>query len=538
MATLIFSLLGTAGPAQAWTVLCTGFAGCTSSGYSNYGYSAVYTKSFWSQSAGHNCTNYVAYRKIKDGMSSTWPGGSTWGYARDWGTLYSSKTNSTPAVGSVAWWGTEFSSTGHVAYVEKVISSTEILVSEDNWGGDFRWRRVVRGSDKWPLGFVHFTDKPTVPSTDPQPAPSNVGYQPITPTRLVDTRVGTGAPTGRVPAGSEIAVTVSGRAGLPATGMSAVVLNVTAVSPLGAGFLTAYPSGASRPTASNVNYVAGQTVANQVVAGVGSDGRVKIFASNSAHVVVDVAGYYAGPGKFTALVPGRVLDTRIGLGAERVRIPARGQVDVQVTGVKGVPASGAAAVALNVTAVDPSGAGFVTAWPAGSPRPDASSLNYVTGSIVAGMVIAKVGTGGQVSLMSSASSDLVVDVSGWFPAASDYTGTTPARLLDTRSGLGGPAGSLPAGRTVTLDVTGRGGVPASGVEAVMLTVTAVDPGRDGYMVAFPSGTSRPVASTVNYPASRTVANSTLVKVGADGTVRIYTHAPADLVVDVQGYVTE
>lgn len=142
--------------AATYTVLCSGYSSCASKGYSNSGYSINQSKSYWQMYTGTNCTNYVAYRlQTTNGMSNTRPRSGV-GNANVWGTVMSSITNSTPAVGSVAWWGP--SPGHHVAYVEKVVSPTEILVSESNWSGAFDWRRIVKSGSGWPNGFIHFAD--------------------------------------------------------------------------------------------------------------------------------------------------------------------------------------------------------------------------------------------------------------------------------------------------------------------------------------------------------------------------------------------
>ena len=150
------------------------------------------------------------------------------------------------------------------------------------------------------------------------PTPSY--FVPLTPARLLDTRTGEG---GNISALSSQAMTelrVMGVGGVPATGATAVVLNVTVDAPLTAGFITAWPSGEGQPTVSNLNYVAGQTVPNLVTVKVGANGRVNLYNSQGyTHVIADVVGYYTATrptsgGLFTAVTPGRVLDTRIGTG--------------------------------------------------------------------------------------------------------------------------------------------------------------------------------------------------------------------------------
>jgi surface antigen len=127
-------------------------------------------KMYWRMFAGHNCTNYVAYRMVRSGMPNVrpWSGG---GNAMYWGTANRRRTTTVPKVGAVAWWRAHArpaGSVGHVAYVERVVSPRVIVVSQDSWGGDFSWRRITRGSGSWPSGFVHLHDVPLANRTRPR----------------------------------------------------------------------------------------------------------------------------------------------------------------------------------------------------------------------------------------------------------------------------------------------------------------------------------------------------------------------------------
>ncbi len=116
---------------------------------------------WWRMYAGHNCTNYVAYRLVQAGMSRVRPWNGE-GDADNWGRVKQGITDDKPMVGSVAWWKRNVpgaGSSGHVAYVEKVISPREIVISEDSWSGDFHWRRIMRSGSGWPTGFIHFRDR-------------------------------------------------------------------------------------------------------------------------------------------------------------------------------------------------------------------------------------------------------------------------------------------------------------------------------------------------------------------------------------------
>ncbi|WP_340539561.1 CHAP domain-containing protein [Nocardioides sp. GXZ039] len=144
--------------------LCTGYTGCANAGYSDDGYGKASGKMYWRMYSGHNCTNYVAYRMIRAGMSTERPWSGS-GMAYNWGFARSDITDTTPAVGAVAWWNRGVAgagSSGHVAYVEKVVSPTEIVISEDSWSGDFHWRTIYKDGPGWPTGFIHFIDQKKV----------------------------------------------------------------------------------------------------------------------------------------------------------------------------------------------------------------------------------------------------------------------------------------------------------------------------------------------------------------------------------------
>ena len=159
-----------AAPASATvTQLCTGYASCAKQSMSSSGYASAGGTMWWRMYAGHNCTNYAAYRMVQSGMANVRPWDGS-GNATNWGTAMSPITDGTPAVGAVAWWRAYVSpagSAGHVAYVEQVISPDEIIVSQDSWGGDFSWARITRTSKGWPSGFVHFNDVPLTNTARP-----------------------------------------------------------------------------------------------------------------------------------------------------------------------------------------------------------------------------------------------------------------------------------------------------------------------------------------------------------------------------------
>jgi hypothetical protein len=241
------------------------------------------------------------------------------------------------------------------------------------------------------------------------------------PSRVLDTRSGPGQlqySGDRPGAGAVVDVQVGGVGPVPSTGVSAVVLSLTATEAAGPGFVTIWPTGKSRPLASVLNSPsAGATTSNQVTVPLGDDGKVSIFTQSGAQLIADIAGYYVEGGGFNALMPTRILDTRGGGGqmAYAGSKPVGGQtVSLPVLGRAGVPSSGVSYVILNLTATQATAPGFVSAWPGGAPRPLTSVLNLSeAGQTRANAVFAPVGADGTVALYSQSGTDLVVDVTGW-----------------------------------------------------------------------------------------------------------------------------
>ncbi|MCW2523749.1 MAG: hypothetical protein JWO63_2084, partial [Frankiales bacterium] len=264
----------------------------------------------------------------------------------------------------------------------------------------------------------------TSTQADAIPSPASGAYTPLTPARLLDSRseLGLDAGFGRtVNGGQTVGLQVTGRGGVPLTDVGAVALNVTVANPTGPGYVTVYATGRPLPLASNLNYVAGQTVANLVLAPVGADGKVNLtVAGHGVRLIADVQGYYTSgtpttAGNYGTFAPSRLLDTRRGIGAPIAPVGNGQSLSLTVAGRGGVPATGVGAVALNVTATGSAGGGYITAYASGSALPKTSSINYVAGQSVPALVIAPVGADGKVNLrVSGAAVHLVADVQGYF----------------------------------------------------------------------------------------------------------------------------
>lgn len=259
-----------------------------------------------------------------------------------------------------------------------------------------------------------------------------------------------------------------------------------------------------------------------------------------------------GP-EIISLIPARLLETRDapelttidGLFEGDGRLSAGSETEIDVVGRGGIAADGTDAVVINVTAISPTERGFVTVYPCGE-RPLASSLNYgAAGAVVGNELIAKLSDSGSVCVYTSAETDLTIDSVGSVPSASPLNSLAPGRVLDTRvgddvetvDGRNEGEGPIVGDTFIELDLTRRAGVPSSGVEAVIMNVTAINPEGRGFVTVYPCG-DRPDASSLNFSsAGAVVGNELIAKVSDRGSVCLYASATTELTVDVVGYLS-
>lgn len=330
------------------------------------------------------------------------------------------------------------------------------------------------------------------------PIGSAAKFVPVQPQRVLDTREGLGAPRAIVPARGSVDLAVLGTAGVPRSGVTAIVLNVTVASAGGAGFIQVYPTGQSAPGAfSNINTTSrGQTIAGLVTAPVGNGGSVTLYAEPGGHLIADVFGYYSGSGatsdgRYVPLAPTRILDTR------STTTPAP------------------AASPSNSASPSPSASG-----PPPNPGDTKNCSDFQTQH----------------------------EAQAWFDTYYPYYGDV-AQLDADNDRIA--CESLPASRrealkvnpnsSLDLPVTGRAGVPSSGVAAVALNVTATEATAAGFVQVIPTGGSTPIASSSNLNLTapgQTIANLVIVPVGEAGRVTLYTEGGAHLLADVAGYYTD
>jgi hypothetical protein len=351
-------------------------------------------------------------------------------------------------------------------------------------------------------------------------------YQAINPVRAFDSRTGYGA------LGENSMVTVNLSAVLPADA-TAVVLNVTGVTPTKGTFLTVWPTGSATPGSSNVNLEPGEIRPNAVTVRVGTGSSVNILNRwGAAHVVVDVFGYYVPDGGqlYNPVSPARVLDTRDGTGTGvAARVGQQTALTLDLSGR--VPAT-ATAVTLNLTGVNASTGTFVTAYPFDAPKPNASSLNVNPGAVIPNLVTVPLGPGRRISLANGwGEIDLVADLAGYYDSSGlGFFSLAPRRVLDTRVD---PAGSLGEKEGGTLDLSSD--LPAD-ARAVVGNLTGTEPTMGTFVAAFPDEQNLPNASNLNLVPSQTAPNLITVATGPSRWLNFYNAwGSSHVIFDLAGY---
>ena len=409
------------------------------------------------------------------------------------------------------------------------------------------------------------------------PATGGSSYTPITPCRLADTRQNSGlqGQGNTLTAGHSLNVMLAGHnCGVPdfntwkQHAITAVVVNITAINPTEAGWLKASANGQPAPATSTVNFLAGETIANEATITVGADitgenGSIDITNfTGSTDVAVDVQGYYhANPNEraasFYSLTPFRVLDTRVlsGEQGQGETISAGTQISFYpgtrsfLPWATPVPID-ATAVVLNVTATNNTAPGFLTLWAANGSQPLASDLNWPSaGTTIPNRVIVPIDhITGMVTIYSNVATDVVVDVNGYFARGTSednitgsayYPLVTSQRIADTRTGLGGNQPLGPGADrvfSVPSDTFGAGPYAPSNFNAVDINTTVTDATDSSFLTVWPGGSPRPWASDNNWVAGSIISNGDLVGTGNLGELNVYNYfGNVDVVIDLFGY---
>jgi hypothetical protein len=368
---------------------------------------------------------------------------------------------------------------------------------------------------------------------------SALRFVPVIPCRVADTRNANGPFGG--PAlqrqTSRDFVVPNGNCGIPSTA-AAYSLNVAVVPQQGTlGYVTLWPAGQLQPIVATLNSLDGRIKSNAAIVPAGSSGAISIYATDTAHVVLDINGYFvpvsgASELAFYPLTPCPLADTRKTAGPlGGPRLAGQEVRSFPIQGTCGIPAA-AEAYSLNFTAVPSGSLGFLTVWPTGRTQPVVASLNAVTGTITANAVIVPAGTNGAVDIFATNDTDLVIDTNGYFaaPAAGGLSlyNLAPCRVLDTRQ-----AGAPPIDGARNVNVSESCGLPGS-AKAYVFNATVVPPGALGFLTVWPQGEPQPFVSTLN-AFDGAITNNMAIVPTTNGSISVFVSAPTHLVLDIFGY---
>lgn len=392
--------------------------------------------------------------------------------------------------------------------------------------------------------------------------PGASDFVPLNPTRIIDTRSTSkiGNIAGPVAAGStgvvQIENNTTGGIDIPATGVTAVAVSITATGGTSSGYLSAYPDLTPQPITSTVSYSAGATTTNNAITPLGPDGEIAIYNSSSGTVqyYIDVTGYYttdttlSNASTYVPLTtPTRFLDTAAGIGAPQKPLAANSDIELPIaantTGGANIPAAGITAVAINLTAYDASTLGQLTVYPDGATRPNTSNLTYTNGQIDESTVVVPVGVDGKIDIhnQSTATSiEIAGDVSGYYTTATTgqhYFPTGSDRILDTRTWnpLTNNAAPVAAHDVINLPIPPTA---ADNDPTLVLNLTVTQPNTNGNYAIYPGdqGTA-PNTTAIAWQSGQTVANLSVAASAAGDGVNLYNDTTGNdqLIIDTNGY---
>ena len=281
---------------------------------------------------------------------------------------------------------------------------------------------------------------------------------------------------------------------------------------------------------------------------VGTDAIVATYSgdsnySGSSGGLSQLVNPTPSPLQFVAVTPCRLVDTRPGQGGSG---PIQGgtfqNFPIPQEGGCNIPTS-AAAYSLNVSVVPQHSLGYLTIWPAGEGRPVVATLNSMDGRIKANAAIVPAGDSGAVSIYVTDTTNVILDINGYFAPASGSTlafyPLPPCRVADTRhssypQGLGPPYLSGLHERDFPILNAASCNIPSSAA-AYSLNFSVVPHGPLGYMTVWPTGQTRPLVSTLNDLPAQIIANAAIVPAGSGGEVSVYPSSDTDVIIDINGY---
>lgn len=409
--------------------------------------------------------------------------------------------------------------------------------------------------------FVSFT---VLPDGARHPAHADAAsesqFVSLAPTPLLDTRDGTGTTSaGRVPAHGSVTFQVTGRAGIPATGVSAVALNLIALNPAKFGWFTLYPS--DQPTtASTLTYAGGETVVGEDFTRLTSTGKVTVVNNSDGDVGIAIAtdGYFRDAAdvqngnEYYPLASDYLYDTRPGLStgvpARTTPVAAHSTVTFQVTGQAGIPATGVTAVAIGVGAMDHTSKGWLSVYPSDQADPNVSSVDFNPGETDQSFEVSRLTGTGMLTINNHGAGtvNISVTVRGYFKGAAEAGGAgykpVPTEILvNTVTGVGTPGGSkdpIAPGASITLDASSRSGTDQRHVAAAALNINARQPTEHGGLSVYPAGTPDPGIASVAFDKNGETTNGFDLSIpGDDGKTTITNHSTGTIhiQVTVRGY---
>ncbi|NUT34729.1 MAG: choice-of-anchor D domain-containing protein [Hamadaea sp.] len=386
-------------------------------------------------------------------------------------------------------------------------------------------------------------------------------YYPHGPRRIMDTRSGVGAPKAKLGAGQTLTLQVTGRVNVPYSGVGSVTMNVTVANTTATSFLTLYPAGETRPTASSINFPARWVGSNFVTVKLSPDGKVAIYNnSGSADVIIDITGYYGAStevidskywdyrvgGHYQWVRPFRLFDTR---SAWKAKLPANNRVRTWISFGDEITNRKIRAFVVNITAVEPKYTGYLTAWDGVyTPVPNTSTVNYLAGRVTPNLAVVPTVVCldcrsdrlpvPSIGIFTSQDTHVIVDVVGVIDDGTLADGLrfrplSPTRIVDSRIYVG--ADRLSQGETAKITVSDT--IVTPGTEVLATNLTAIRPTASTYLTAWPAdlGISRPTVSNLNPAAGAVVANGVMATVGPLRGFYLYNNIGSlDFAIDVVG----
>jgi Tyrosine-protein kinase ephrin type A/B receptor-like/HYR domain len=372
----------------------------------------------------------------------------------------------------------------------------------------------------------------------------------VAPARLLETRSSSPTVDGeaqgldRLPPGNQLRLQVAGRAGVDPDARAAIV-NVTAIGPSSVGYITVHPCLDTAPTASSLNFSAGRTAGNEIIAELDDTGAICVFNSAETHLAIDVVGQVPQTSNYLPIGPARLTDTRsTGSTVDDIDVgggpnPSGDTIVVPVVERASV-STDARAVVINVTAVRPDTSGYATVHPCLDDTPLSASLNFEAGTTRGNEIIAELDDEGRLCVFTKGATHITVDVVGEFAGVSDFQAVSPARLLDSRpdgttvDGHQQATGAIRAGQTLRVEARFFGAPEAP--DGLVANVTAIRPFAVGFLTVWNCVGDPPLASSLNFGTGDIVGNDLIIDLD-DGEFCVYASATTHITIDAVGYQT-